>query len=90
MSSGDSTEIDRYVVYNYGERSWTIGQLARYAWLDEGLSIYPRATGEASSTQYLYNHENGNDADGSPMDNVYIQSSDFDMQPDGDYLHLYS
>ena len=83
--SGDSTEIDRYVVYNYGEGSWTIGQLARYAWLDEGLSIYPRATGEASSTQYLYNHENGNDADGSPMDNVYIQSSDFDIQPDGDY-----
>jgi len=83
--SADSTEIDRYVVYNYGEGSWTIGQLARYAWLDEGLSIYPRATGEASSTQYLYNHENGNDADGSPMDNVYIQSSDFDIQPDGDY-----
>jgi len=83
--SADSTEIDRYVVYNYGEGIWTIGQLARYAWLDEGLSTYPRATGEASSTQYLYNHENGNDADGSPMDNVYIQSSDFDMQPDGDY-----
>ena len=83
--SGDSTEIDRYVVYNYGEATWTIGKLARYAWLDEGLATYPRATGEASSTQYLYNHENGNDADGSPMDNVYIQSSDFDMQPDGDY-----
>ena len=83
--SGDSTEIDRYVVYNYGEATWTIGKLARYAWLDEGLSTYPRATGEASSTQYLYNHENGNDADGSPMDNVYIQSSDFDMQPDGNY-----
>jgi hypothetical protein len=87
--SADSTEIDRYVVYNYGEGSWTIGQLARYAWLDEGLSSYPRATGEASSTQYLYNHENGNDADGSPMDNVYIQSSDFDMQPDGnDYTFI--
>ena len=87
--SADSTEIDRYVVYNYGERSWTIGQLARYAWLDEGLSIYPRATGKVNSTQYLYNHENGNDADGSPMDNVYIQSSDFDMQPDGnDYTFI--
>jgi len=83
--SADSTEIDRYVVYNYAEGIWTIGQLARYAWLDEGLSSYPRATGEASSTQYLYNHENGNDADGSPMDNVYIQSSDFDIHPDGDY-----
>jgi len=87
--SEDSTEIDRYVVYNYGEGSWTIGQLARYAWLDEGLSTYPRATGKVNSTQYLYNHENGNDADGSPMDNVYIQSSDFDMPPDGnDYTFI--
>ena len=82
--SGDSTEIDRYVIYNYAEGIWSIGQLARYAWLDEGLVAYPRATGEASSTQYLYKHETGNDADGSPMDNVYIQSSDFDID-DGDY-----
>ena len=82
--SGDSTEVDRYVIYNYAEGIWSIGQLARYAWLDEGLVAYPRATGEASSTQYLYKHETGNDADGSPMDNVYIQSSDFDID-DGDY-----
>jgi hypothetical protein len=27
----------------------------------------------------LYQQENGNDADGSPMDNVYIESSDFDI-----------
>ena len=82
--SEDSTEIDRYVIYNYAEGTWSIGQLTRYAWLDEGLVAYPRATGEASSTQYLYQHETGNDADGSPMDNVYIQSSDFDID-DGDY-----
>ena len=82
--SEDSTEIDRYVLYNYAEGTWSIGQLTRYAWLDEGLVAYPRATGEVSSTQYLYQHETGNDADGSPMDNVYIQSSDFDID-DGDY-----
>ena len=82
--SEDSTEIDRYVIYNYAEGTWSIGQLTRYAWLDEGLVAYPRATGEVSSTQYLYQHETGNDADGSPMDNVYIQSSDFDID-DGDY-----
>jgi hypothetical protein len=83
--SGSSTEIDRYVVYNYGEATWTIGQLVRYAWLDEGLVAYPRATGVSSSTQYLYKHETGNDDDGAPMDNVYIQSSDFDIN-DGDYF----
>ena len=83
--SADSIEIDRYVVYNYEEGTWTIGQLVRYAWLDEGIVSFPRATGEASSTQYLYKHETGNDADGSPMDNVFIESSDFDLE-DGDYF----
>ena len=33
---------------------------------------------------YLYNHETGNNADGSPMDNVYIESSDFDIDPAGE------
>ena len=83
--SGSSTEVDRYVVYNYAEQVWTIGQLARYAWLDEGIVDYPRATGDVSSTQYLYRHETGNDADGSPMDNVFIESSDFDLD-DGEFI----
>ena len=83
--SSSSTEIDRYVVYNYEEQVWTIGQLARYAWIDEGIVDYPRATGDVSSTQYLYRHETGNDADGSPMDNVFIESSDFDLD-DGELI----
>jgi len=37
------------------------------------------ATYTTSDVGYLYNHETGNDADGSPMDNVYIESSDFDL-----------
>ncbi len=38
-----------------------------------------RAAGKSSSTPYLYQHETGNDADGSPMDDVYIESADFDI-----------
>ena len=83
-SSGVTT-IDRYVVFNYAENSWTIGQLSRSAWMDEGIFDDPVATYTTANVGYLYDHETGNDADGSPMDNVYIQSSDFDMQPDGDY-----
>ena len=83
-SSGVTT-IDRYVVFNYAENSWTIGQLSRSAWMDEGIFDAPVATYSTANVGYLYDHETGNDADGSPMDNVYIQSSDFDMQPDGDY-----
>ena len=36
-------------------------------------------TDTSTGTSYLYNHETGNDADGSPMDNVFIESSDFDL-----------
>ena len=83
--SGSSTEIDRYVVYNYNEQVWTIGQLARFAWLDEGIVEFPRATGKTSSGNYLYAHETGNDDDGSAMADVFIESSDLDIQ-DGDYF----
>ena len=78
--SESSSEIDRYVVYNYGENVWSIGEMNRTAWLDEGLEAYPRATYTTSNVGYLYQQETGNDADGSPMSNVYIESGDFDLQ----------
>ena len=61
------------------EQSWAIGLLERTAWLDEGIVAFPRAAGKDSSTPYLYQHETGNDNDGTPMDNVYIESADFDI-----------
>ena len=73
--SSSSSEIDRYVTYNYAEQSWTYGELSRTAWLDIGTVSYPRAT----SNNYLYEHEFGYDNDGSPMTNVFIESSDFDI-----------
>ena len=83
--SASSTEIDRYVSYNYLEKVWSIGQLVRSAWLDEGLVEYPRAAYTTSDVGYLYQHETGNDADGSPMTNVYIESGDFDID-DGERI----
>lgn len=77
--SGTNDEIDSYVTYNYVEQSWAIGQLSRTAWLDEGIEAFPRATGKASSSSYVYSHESGNDDDGSPMNNVFIESADFDI-----------
>ena len=73
--SAGSSEIDKYVLYNYAENVWSYGELTRYAWLDAGVEPYPRA----STDSYLYEHETGYDADGSPMTNVYIESSDFDI-----------
>jgi hypothetical protein len=73
--SSSSSEIDRYVVYDYADNVWTYGQLSRTAWLDEGIVNYPRAT----ANNYLYQHEFGYNDDGSPMTNVFIESSDFDI-----------
>jgi hypothetical protein len=82
--SEGETVIDRYVVFNYDEQVWSIGQLTRTAWVDEGIFNNPMATYSTADVGYLYNQETGNDADGSPMDNVYIESSDFDIDPAGE------
>ena len=70
--SKSSSEPDKYVVYNYLEQVWSIGELRRYSWIDRGIFPFPLATGESGNSYYLYNHESGNDNDGSPMDNVFI------------------
>jgi len=77
--SGSSSENDRYVVYNYLEGAWSIGELSRTAWLDDGIFQKPRAAGKDSSVNYIYTHENSDDADGLPMDNVFIESGDIDI-----------
>ena len=76
-SSGGTT-VDKYVAYNYTEKVWYYGTLARQAWLDRGIRNLPQATGN----QYLYNHEVGFDDDGSAMTS-FIESSAIDIG-DGD------
>lgn len=82
VSSGQ-TEIDRYVKFNFTGNTWDIGTLSRTAWVDTGIHDNPRGAGDVSSTNYIYVHENGEDDDGSAMTS-YIQSSDFDLAPDGE------
>ena len=74
-----SVTIDRYVVFNYVEQTWAIGELSRTAWLDEGIVAFPRAAGYADGNNYIYSHETGHDDDGVPMDNVFVESADFDI-----------
>ncbi len=84
-STQDNTgEISRYVIYNYLENTWSIGELVRTAWLDKDVFVAPLAT----ENGYLYNQETGEDADGSPMDNVFIESSDFDLQEGNDFAFI--
>ena len=76
--SSSGTTVDKYVAYNYLEKVWYYGTLARQAWLDRGIRNLPQATGN----QYLYNHEVGFDDDGSAMTS-FIESSAIDIG-DGD------
>ena len=43
--SADSETIDRYVVYNYVQKIWYYGTMARTAWLDRGITNNPIAAG---------------------------------------------
>ena len=52
--SVSSTEIDKYVVYNYSQKIWYVGSLNRTAWMDRGANELPIV---ASTDGYLHNHE---------------------------------
>lgn len=77
--SAGSNTVDRYVVYNYLERVWYYGTMARTAWLDSGLRDYPVA---ATYSHNLVNHEQGIDdnetATSLPI-SANISSSEFDI-----------
>lgn len=74
-TSANSTDNDRYVTYNYDQKVWYYGTLARDSWLDRGLKEYPIA---GAVNGYLYNHEFGTDDDGAPL-SAYIESSPVDI-----------
>lgn len=81
--SADSETIDRYVVYNYVQKIWYYGTMARTAWLDRGITNNPVAAG---TDNFLYDHENGlDDGSTSPASAItsYIESSQIDIG-DGD------
>lgn len=58
---------DSCVKYNVSEKSWdyTIGNFGRTAWIDQ--SVLGSAIGAAGSTGTIYQHEQGYDADGTPI-----------------------
>ena len=83
-SSGSLT-VDRYVVYNYLEKVWYYGTMARTAWLDSGLREYPVA---ATYSYNLVDHEFGldNNETGTPLGiEAYISSAEFDIE-DGEHF----
>lgn len=56
--SSGSTENDRYVMFNYQEKTWNIGQLARSAAVDSGVYRFPLYVDPSDNK--IYEHEVGN------------------------------
>jgi hypothetical protein len=84
----NSSENDRYVIYNYLEQAWYYGTLARTAWIDRGVEELPIA---ASTDYRLYEHEIGFD-DGStvppsPID-AFVQSSPIDLSDGEQFVFM--
>ena len=77
--SADSTTVDRYVVYNYLEKIWSYGTLARSAWMDSPLRVQPMAT--TYGAQLVYHESGVDDGTTNPPSAIssYIQSADFNI-----------
>ena len=85
--SADSSEVDRYVIYNYSEQLWYYGNLGRTAWIDRGIFDFPVA---ANTDGHLYEHEIGfDDGTTDPVTAItsFITSSPIDIG-DGDRFML--
>ena len=96
-ASGSSTAIDKVVTYNYLERLWTVGTLARTTWAPKDVFANPLATryypnsttlavptviGLTAGVSTLYDQEKGLNDDTSAI-TAFITSGDVDIV-DGD------
>jgi hypothetical protein len=77
-------EIDSYVLVNLVDASWSYGSIVRTAWLDPYFDEGPLAAG---ADQYLYCHEEGEDADGQPL-NAFVESADVDLDGGDHFLFV--
>ena len=93
-------QVNKCVVYNYLEQSWSIGTLNRTSWVDRGVFQFPLATeyftdttanatptviGLSNGVSKHYKQEFGTDADGAAM-KAYIQSGDFNIDEGGEQM----
>jgi len=78
-NSSMGTAIDKYVIYNYVDRVWYYGSMARSAWLDSGIRQYPIAADYNNRVLYHESSVDDNATSTTLPINAYIQSSDFDI-----------
>jgi len=86
--STGSSEVDKYVIYNYTEQVWYYGVLGRTAWVDRGIFDFPIA---ANNDGHLYEHEFGfDDGTTNPSTAIaaFIQSSPIDISDGEQFMFL--
>jgi len=91
-------QVNRCVVYNYLEQTWSVGTLNRTSWVDRGVFQFPLATeyeantaanvtptviGLSNGASNYYEQEFGTDDDGSAMQS-FIQTGDFTISQSGE------
>lgn len=81
--SENSLENDRYVVWNYADNIWYTGYLGRAAMEDSGVFDTPLAV---THDGWLYQHETGWAADGSPLTSQRWAKSGLVEAQDGNVL----
>ena len=64
--SANSQECDRYVAYDFVDRHWLIGNLARTSGVSRGVFKYPMMA-EHTTKSNIYNHEVGFNYDNEPI-----------------------
>ena len=99
-ASTGSSVLDRSATFNYAERVWYNGTLARSSWADKGVYQYPYATSYSASDStptittitgltdgrsFMHAQENGNNADGSALSSE-IKSGEFVIPEAGERL----
>lgn len=84
--AGNNTEPSAYVIWNYRDNVWSIGELARTAWIDAGAFPYPYAAG---TDNHIYRHEDTMLDDGATRaGDIYLRSGAIDFKNGSDVFHI--
>jgi len=78
-NSSGGTTVDKYVIYNYVDRVWYYGSMARSAWLDSGIRQFPMAADYNNRVLFHESSVDDNAGETTLPIVAYVQSSDFDI-----------
>jgi hypothetical protein len=88
--SANSTTVDRYVIYNYTEKVWYYGTMARTAWVDTTIaSNVPMATDYNSRLLYQETGVDDNATTTTQAIEAYITSSEFDIDDGHNFAFIW-